>query len=182
VDGLYQLSSGPGYVVRNRGRAWGTYLAVTRLIEVLSKHQERHPRAAPLRVDDLSKKGGGYLAPHKSHRTGRDVDIRYPLMGATHRYTRATARNLDVKRTWELIKAFIQTGDVVYVFVDYKLQKILYQYARDKARLRKATLKEWFQYPRSRGAMTGIIRHEPGHDNHLHVRFRKETDKEIPTS
>jgi LysM repeat protein len=182
VDGLYQLSSAPGFRVRYAKRAWGTYLTVTRLIEVLSKHHRKYPRKPPLRVDDISKKGGGRLPPHKSHRSGRDVDIRFPLKIKNDKYVKAQPSTLDVKRTWDLIQSFIETNDVVYVFVDYKLQKVLYAYAREKRRLKKKLLKEWFQYPRPKRAMKGIIRHEPGHDTHLHVRFRKLKPGETPTS
>lgn len=181
VKGMYQLHTGAGYVVRNSGRAWGTFLAVTRLVEVLSAHQLKYPKGAPIRVDDLSRKGGGYLRPHLSHRTGRDVDIRYPLTIKTSGYIRANARTLDVPRAWALIHAFLKTKDVVYVFVEYKLQKVLYQRAQ-QLKVPKDKLKKWFQYPRSKRSMTGIIRHEPGHDTHLHVRFRKSDPEEEPNS
>jgi LysM repeat protein len=181
VDGMYQLTGGSGYIVRNPSRAWGTFLAVTRLMEVLADHSRRFPRAAPIRVDDISRKGGGFLAPHRSHRRGRDVDIRYPLRVATDKYVRATVETIDLERTWDLLKRFIATEDVVYIFVDYRLQKVLYERAV-KARWSKERLRRVFQYPRHRRGMVGVIRHEPGHRTHLHVRFRKETSKDPPNA
>lgn len=179
--GMYRLTDGPGYVVRNAGRAWGTFLAVTRLMEVLADHARRFPEAKPLRVDDISKKGGGFLAPHASHRRGRDVDIRFPLSIKTDGYVAATPETLDVERTWDLLHRFIQTDDVVYIFVDYKLQRKLYKHVKRLNKFSSKRLRELFQYPRRPRAMVGIIRHEPGHSTHMHVRFVHEK-RTVPTS
>jgi LysM repeat protein len=171
IGGLYCLESGPGFQVLEPKRAWGTMLTVSRVAEVLSSHHMAYPDAHPILVGDISKHTGGFLAPHHSHRRGRDVDIRFPLIDPDSRYVPATAATLDVKRTWSLIRAFIKTGDVEYVFIDYKLQKILYEYGVKKG-LPKEKLGELFQYPRHRRAMVGIIRHEKGHKTHFHVRFK----------
>jgi len=179
--GLYQLEEGPGFEILERGRAWGTMLTVSRVAEVLSEHGIRHPEASPVLVGDISRERGGFLPPHRSHRRGRDVDIRYPLLVANKHYVPATKDTLDLKRTWSLIRAFIKTGDVMYVFVDTKLQRVLYEYAKGKG-LSEEKLGELFQYPRGRRSMQGIIRHEPGHRTHFHVRFKGEPDGEGPTS
>ena len=70
-----------------------------------------------------------------------------------------------------MLKTFIDTGQVDYIFVDYSLQKPLYEYARKKG-AKKKWLKEVFQYPRSKGQTKGIIRHSPSHKNHFHIRFK----------
>lgn len=173
VNGLYSLESGPGFEVLERNRAWGSMLTVTRVAEVLSANYMKHPDAPPLLVGDISRKGGGLLAPHRSHRRGRDVDIRYPLLKLDKRYVPVTADTWDLKRTWGLIREFIKTGDVEYIFVDYKLQKTLYEHAQAKG-MSDEQLLELFQYPRNRRAMVGIIRHERGHKTHFHVRFKAE--------
>ena len=181
ILGMHQLRSGAGYVVRNRRVAWGTFLTVTRLVDVMSAHDMKYPKAHPLRVDDLSREGGGRLKPHASHRSGRDVDIRYPLTIKTNAYIKASTETLDVPRTWDLMNAFIETKDVVYIFVDTRLQKLLYEHAV-KQKVPEEKLKKLFQYPRSRRAATGIIRHEPGHATHMHVRFRRSTPDDEPNS
>ncbi|PIE16038.1 MAG: hypothetical protein CSA66_07845, partial [Proteobacteria bacterium] len=61
---------------------------------------------------------------------------------------------------------------VSYMFVDYRVQKKLYDWAKNKKGVSARTLAWLFQYPRGRRAMKGIIRHEPGHLNHYHVRFK----------
>jgi LysM repeat protein len=179
---MYQLYDGPGYVVRNGSRAWGSFLTINRLMEVLADYAREHPDAPLVRVDDISRRRGGYLAPHRSHRTGRDVDIRYPLKNDTDRYVKARSGTIHVARTWELIERFLETRDVVYIFIDRRLQRVLYRYAKRHRGYSKARLRELFQFPRSSRAMVGIIRHEPGHRTHFHVRFRKEKSRQSPTS
>ena len=75
--------------------------------------------------------------------------------------------------TWAFFnKAFVDTEDVRAVFLDYNLQKLLYEHAR-KQKVSESTLDVLFQYPRGKGRNYGIIRHWKGHKDHFHVRFRK---------
>jgi LysM repeat protein len=178
---LYRLESGPGFTILEPHRAYGTMLTVTRVAEVLSEHGIHNPGKPPVLVGDISRERGGFLPPHVSHRRGRDVDVRYPLTEATKQYVAATADTLDLKRTWSLIQAFIRTGDVLYVFVDYKLQRWLYDYAKDHG-ASQAKLLELFQYPRGRRSMSGVIRHEPGHTTHFHLRFKSDSEGKGPNS
>jgi murein endopeptidase len=55
--------------------------------------------------------------------------------------------------------------------MDWKLQKVLYEYALSKG-FQQDDLNRIFQYPAKRGVRTGIIRWARGHDDHIHVRFR----------
>mgnify|MGYP000296499627 FL=1 len=128
-----------------------------------------------MHVGDISARGGGPLKGHKSHQKGIDVDIGLVLKGEDANETRfRTGRvdNLDVARTWALIKAFVDNDDVRAVFLDYGLQKLLYEHAK-KQKVSESTLEALFQYPRGRGRSYGIIRHWKGHKDHFHVRFRK---------
>jgi LysM repeat protein len=177
---LYQLEAGPGFDLLDPRHAYGTMLTVTRVAEILSDHGIRHPDKPPILIGDISRERGGFLAPHHSHRHGRDVDIRYPLKKANKQYVAATAETLDLKRSWSLIQDFIKTGDVIYVFVDYRFQRLLYELAQERG-MSEERLKELFQYPRGPRSMSGIIRHEPGHKTHFHLRFKSESD-EGPTS
>ncbi|MCA9543056.1 MAG: LysM peptidoglycan-binding domain-containing protein, partial [Myxococcales bacterium] len=84
---------------------------------------------------------------------------------------RVTRRTIDAGRSFTLMQSWLERGEVEYIFVDYRLQQPLYEYARDVAKVPAAKLEAWFQYPRGRRARTGIIRHLRGHADHLHVRF-----------
>jgi len=169
---FYRLTSGPGYTVRNPARAWGTYLTITRLQDVMVAHHRRFPKAPPVVIQDISSYYGGKLEPHVSHQEGRDVDI--PLIqGDTNRYQKTAPSQLNLERNWHLLDALINTGDVDIIFLDYALQAVLYEYAKGQG-LSRAELTRIFQYPRGPERSIGIVRHEPGHDTHFHVRFRRE--------
>lgn len=170
-----QLPPGKHYHVKWKAAAWGTGEAVRSIQSAVSDYKRRMPGGPKVHVGDISKRGGGKFPPHVSHQKGRDVDVGYVLKGEKANETRfisAGSKNLDVARTWRLLKAFIDTGTVTYIFVDYKLQKLLYEHAKKKG-ASESLLDELFQYPRGRGRTHGMIRHWKGHVNHFHVRFRK---------
>ncbi|MEL6182192.1 MAG: penicillin-insensitive murein endopeptidase, partial [Myxococcota bacterium] len=105
-----QMPKGRGYRVRNANRAWGTPELVRVLRDGIGKVKRRHGRkASNLVIGDLSTKRGGYLPPHKSHRSGRDADVAYYIKGTdtSWRFIRATPDTLDVARTWELFHTFL---------------------------------------------------------------------------
>lgn len=179
LKNLYRIDAGPGYAVRNPKRSWGTFLAVRRLHDVLTAYRERYPDGERPRIHDLSQRGGGYLPPHVSHRTGRDVDVPYPLRGK--RFGPATSVTLDLRRMWFLLSTFVATKDVDLIFMDYRLQRALYKYAQTLD-LPAGTLDNLFQYPRGKSVRGGLIRHEPGHATHFHVRFRAEKKPAPPVS
>ncbi len=165
-----QLPPGPGFYIRNRHKAWGTNNTITRLLEAFRKMWKRFPGSV-VAIGDISRKHGGYFPPHVSHQNGRDVDIAFYVKKkkVLKRFVKVTPKTIDARRTWALIEALLEGGGVKYVFIDYPLQKVLYEQARasgwSKKRLRKV-----FQYPRGRRA-GAIIMHEKGHDDHMHVRF-----------
>lgn len=167
----YQLLTGQGFQVRHPERAWGTYLTVTRLQDVMTAHHRRFPDASPVWIHDISARFGGRLEPHVSHRRGQDVDIRVLLTIKTERYLQATTQTIHLERNWHLISSLINTGDVECIFLDYDLQRVLYTFARSKG-VSAETLEKIFQYPRSPDGAAGKVRHEPGHKDHLHIRFR----------
>ncbi|MCA9707110.1 MAG: penicillin-insensitive murein endopeptidase [Myxococcales bacterium] len=171
-----QLPKGKHYHIKWETGAWGTSQTIRAIQTGIASYQTRMPGGPKVNIGDISKKGGGPFQPHRSHQHGRDVDIGYVLEGddsGETRFRAASEKNLDVARTWRLIMSFIDTDQVVYVFVDYKLQKLLYEYAKEQRGASEEFLDEIFQYPRGRRRSHGIIRHWKGHVNHFHVRFRE---------
>jgi len=55
------------------------------------------------------------------------------------------------------------------------VQKLLYDWALENGES-EDYLGKLFQYPHGRGSSEGIVRHEPNHDNHMHVRFQCPSD------
>ncbi len=168
-----QLKSGPGYRVRNAKKAWGANHVITHLMTCLPKVKKAFRRMHPVVIGDISRQHGGKFPPHRSHQNGLDVDLSYIHKGIRKlkNFKRATRENLDIAKTWFMIDTFLKTDAIEYMFVDYRLQELLYKHARNKG-YSKRKLKETFQYPRGRGRTKGIIRHSPSHKNHIHIRFK----------
>lgn len=175
MDEAAQLQPGPGYVVKRPNNAWGTPRTLAAIQTAAKRYLDRGLGGPAVHMGDISQKSGGPFPPHLSHQDGRDVDVGYVLQGDVadvKRFVTATAGRLDVVRSWALLDAFLGTERVRYVFVDYGLQRLLYEHAKREG-VPEDRLAELFQYPRGSAAAQGVIRHWRGHANHFHVRFRQ---------
>ena len=171
LDGGVQLREGPGILVKNPQWSWGRPVTV-RTIEKVGAMVAARFAGTSLVVGDLSKKRGGRFEPHKSHKGGMDADVGLFETGVPYRlrFRHVPPKELDVERTWFMVHAFIQTGRVERVLVDWYLQAALYKHAMASG-LPPEKLEELFQYPAKRWKEKGLIRHWPGHKHHLHFRF-----------
>ncbi|MCL2324969.1 MAG: penicillin-insensitive murein endopeptidase [Proteobacteria bacterium] len=171
VGGI-QLPAGSGYIVRNPKRSYGTALTVGIIMDAMADYARKYPKGPRYTVGDLSAEKGGRLVPHLSHQSGRDVDISYISKHNKENagFARMNASNFDAEKNWHLLEYFIKTGKVQYIFVDYDLQKLLYEQAK-KQGYTDSQLKGIMQYPNGRKSYHAIIRHAKGHADHSHVRF-----------
>lgn len=173
------LPDDENYVILYPHRTFGTYYTVSEVKRVLDNYYEKYPNAHKLMVGDISFRNGRSMHPHKSHRSGRDIDISYPRLDPPPTYRRfhyVRRDNLDVKKTLSLLKDLIDGGHVEYIFVDRWFQRMLREEALDQG-----ATKEWvekvFQFPDWSGG-PAIIRHASGHRNHFHARFKcQPTDR-----
>lgn len=175
-----QLPKDAAYHRRRPHRAWGAHHAIHLIRRVANIVRRKYRRVHPVAIGDVSAKHGGDLAPHLSHQSGRDVDIGFYYkkkpQGYPVAFIKGNKHNLHMGAMWTMLRAFASTarspGGVEKVFLDYDLQKLFYQWALKHRKASKSTLRLMFQYPRGPGAINGIIRHEPGHADHIHVRFK----------
>ena len=179
-----RLSPHPGYLIRDRERAFGTAELVHGVRKVFDEFLERFPDSPKVEIHDLSLPTGGRMADHRSHQSGRDVDIAYIYKGCRPKgceFKRVGADDLDTKRQWALLKPWLENGMAEAIFIDYSLQRALYNEARREGATRDE-LALWFQYPRGRTFPLGVIRHIRAHADHMHVRVAcHETDGECKT-
>lgn len=166
------MESSPGLRVRNVSRSYGTQRTVDLLKAAGADVQARWPDAPELVVGSLSFRRGGPIAPHRSHQSGRDADLSYYHRGNAELedFRDMTPEKFDAVKNWHFFKTLIATGEVEYIFVDYELQRVLYEYALSIG-YDEQDLEEIMQYPRGRRVGVGIIRHASGHENHFHIRF-----------
>ena len=183
---------GPGFEVPEpwwtRGYRYGTSHMVELVARVAAAVEAEHPGSV-LGVADLSKSTGGALPGHRSHQSGRDVDLHFytldpggkafppdkhmPYFGRTGRATYAKApswsrsipeRYFDLARNWSLVKALITDDEVTVqnIFVSRRIRRWLLDYAR--------ALQEPDELV-SRAAI--VLRKAAGrtHNDHMHVRI-----------
>lgn len=148
--------------------AWGTAETLSYLEAAARKVHEAFPNSPRLWVGDISRQHGGRLSPHRSHQSGRDVDVGYYYKEPTAWYRRATPANLDLARTWAFVRALVTETDVEMIFIDHTLSSALRRYAEtlgeDATWLRRVFAKGSGEQP--------LVRHARGHATHMHVRFR----------
>lgn len=166
------MPDGPGLRVRNEARAYGTKRVTELIAAAGAEMAARWPDAPELVVGSLSVRNGGRLRPHRSHQSGRDVDINYYHRGNVELpdFRDMDLETFDAVKNWHFIKFLIDTGEVQFMFVEYELQGALYDYARSIG-YTEEELASIFQYPRGSRVPEGLIRHSRGHRNHIHIRF-----------
>jgi murein endopeptidase len=163
--------TGTGFRCTGRN-PWGTDETVTFLQLAAYIVHVSHPGGPDVLIGDISAEEGGRLRPHKSHQSGRDADVGlYAASGKTLRsFSSLSPRELDAVRTWTFFEVLLRTGAVRYLFIDRRLHAALESEAASRG-LTDEALDKLFE---SRGG--DIIKHVPGHDDHLHVRFRCPLD------
>lgn len=177
---------GKGFVQINmRGNHYGTRAIVDAVTYAAARVDDEIP-GPELRVGDLSGKAGGEIPNHRSHRSGRDVDLvfyatdlggaRVPSTGWTsygsdgiglahagpngHIFMR-----FDVERNWLLVKALMQapSAGIMWMFVSNPIKALLTEYAFARG---EDPVLVW----QAESAM-----HQPRnalpHDDHFHVRI-----------
>ncbi len=150
------------------GYAWGTEMVIRSIERAVREVRRCFPDTPRLRVGDISRDKGGWLRPHRSHQSGIDVDLGYYYRIAAGWYEKATANNLDLARTWALVRAILAGGNVDTIFMDLTVQRSVKAYVATLPK-EEQPKEEWFQSTLKKDA---AIRHAWGHLTHFHVRFR----------
>lgn len=186
-------ASGEGYVIPSRWARRGLNFGTDELVALIihaARHISGERPGAELAVADLSRRRGGPSAWHRSHQTGRDVDLLFfatndqgnPVRMESMPHFRADGTALlaaesqparpdspvlrfDVERNWLLVRALLQNpiAEVQYIFVYEPLKQMLLDHARQSGE------------PDAIIAQASFILHQPGdslrHDDHFHVRI-----------
>ena len=158
------------YTIRNPDHSWGSSLMVNELQRGVRDFRERTGFDRELVMMDLSREHGGRFRPHRSHTSGRDVDIRLPLrLGVAKGTVPELGSQVDWDATWALIQAFAGDDQLQYVFLSRSRQQALLEAAK-RAGATEPELERFIQYPRH--SRTAVVRHAHGHTEHIHVRFK----------
>lgn len=168
INGV-QMPPGERWELVSAQRAWATQETIDYLITAIDKVHAEFPGAHKLSIGHFSKEKGGRIHPHRSHQSGRDIDIGYFYVPEKAEWYRpATSQTLDLQRSWALVKSFVVDTDVEMIFIDRSVQRLLKEYALSVGE-DPSWLNTIFQY-KSRNPEP-IVRHTWGHKTHIHVRF-----------
>jgi murein endopeptidase len=157
------------WTVRDPRESFGTAETIDYIVAAIESVEARYPGSPRLVIGDISRPDGGRLNRHKSHQAGRDADIGlYLRTGEAKTLVRPGKNQLDLPRTWALLRAFVTDTDVERVFLDRSLQRVLYAHA-----LAAGEDKAWLDdlFGRKDGGKNAIVQHERRHQDHMHVRF-----------
>ena len=160
------------WINRLQSRQYGTPELIKGMTSAIKAFRKQYPKSARLITGDVSYKNGGPMLPHRSHQSGRDIDIGMFAKNnqQMNTFIIMSTSNLDIRKTWFFIEVLLEHASIEYILVDYSIQELLYKYVRFELAASEEYLDRVFQYPR-RDKKTGIVRHARGHKNHLHVRF-----------
>lgn len=167
-----RLRGGDGYHIRRPPRTYATRTTVAFVKRAIADTFDVFPKAHVLAIGDLSQESGGWISEHASHQSGRDVDVglfyKKRPAGYPARFVRATSATLDAGATWKLVSSFARTqdedGGAQFIFLDRRLQNLIYTWAEKHG----VSAKRIRQVQR-------VLRHEPNHADHIHVRFKCRT-------
>ncbi len=137
--------SGLGFVTNNRGAhgefQFGQQSTIDACLAVAREWSGSHPH--PFSIGQISKKGGGVMPPHQSHKLGVDVDVRPVRKDGLNSGVTIADAAYDRAATTALIELWWQKAPVQLVL--FNDQKVI---------------------------DAGLSRAHPGHGNHFHVRLR----------
>lgn len=149
--------------------AYGTTHAVEQLVTAIEHFHARSDYPLPVELGSMSLPRGGRIGDHKSHQSGRDVDIRLLRRPDVSTWKPSKGSRVQWYAVWQLVLA-LSEQDVMVIFLDYKAQRRLYRAAKEGGATDEQ-LAAMMQYPRGSRVSRGLVRDSPGHDTHMHVRF-----------
>ena len=152
---------------------------LTGLIDRAARKVARKFPDAVLNVGDLSRREGGELERHHSHKTGRDADLGFYLRNsankalAPERFVTFSARGepvdfpgavFDDARNWALVEALVEDREarVSHIFVARHIRARLLRYAEQHKVAPEV---------RQRAADVMMQPSQSSHDDHFHVRI-----------
>jgi LysM repeat protein len=152
---------------------WTTQETADAITSAAKQLHEWFPDGAPVRVGQVSKKDGGYLWPHISHQNGRDVDIGLFYPGPEPYRVKEREKVMDVAMNWAFVKAVLTHADVQFIFLDWRVQKVLYDYA-----LKHGENKAWLDSLSNAGKKS-VFFHARKHRDHFHLRLYNPRAQEL---
>ncbi|MBK6919984.1 MAG: penicillin-insensitive murein endopeptidase [Deltaproteobacteria bacterium] len=169
------LPASPLWTLAHPSRAFGSSHTLAVLRDAFTTLRNDTGYRGEVTIGALSRPHGGRFAPHRSHQSGRDIDIRLPLVaGLGDDVRHPGVDDIDWYATWAIVDAFLRTGEVEAVFLELGRHERLYTAARILG-VPRERLQEIIRWANWSGHV--IVKHSEGHDTHIHVRIRCGDDE-----
>jgi murein endopeptidase len=117
---------------------WGTQRSLDYFQEVVAAVQKKYPGQV-VTLGNVSRKSGGYMAPHASHQTGLDLDVYF--LSASNKpgsFVGCSSGKLspefDLAKNWDYFKILvgIRQNQVIAIFLHDCLKQALCRFAKQK--------------------------------------------------
>lgn len=168
-----EAGDGGAWAVIVPDSCWTTQETADAVIGAANQLRAWFPEAAPVRVGQVSGPEGGFLPPHVTHQSGRDVDIGLFYPGPEPYRVKEREKVMDLAMNWAFVKAVLMNGDVQGILLDWRVQDALYAYALEHGEDR-AWLDSLFKAgPRS------LFHHARRHRDHFHIRYWNPRAQEL---
>ncbi|MFZ5470267.1 MAG: penicillin-insensitive murein endopeptidase [Myxococcota bacterium] len=161
------------WILVSPDRAFATRETVEYVTAAIREVRAQFPHAPRLRVNQMSLPEGGYVRPHKSHQSGRDVDLGFYYPTEEPVKVREREKVIDVALNWALLRALIVHGDVQFILLDRRVQKVLYAHA-----LAIGEDPVWLD-SLFRAGKRSLVQHARRHRDHFHVRYFNPRAQEL---
>lgn len=169
------MTDTPGIHMRHPELAFALPEVIEHLRAAGNAVRKKHPGGMDLQIGDISVRKGGKLKPHFTHQNGRDVDLRYYLLDVApgdHTHHFVGPDKLDAKRLWTFIDTLVARDAVHLIYMDYRLQKALYDYAIRHLKRTPAELYRVMSWPKAKRRTDAVIQHAKNHFSHMHIMFK----------
>lgn len=164
------------YRIRNPHEAWGTPEMIEAIVLASEEMAWLMPSADPILIGDLSRRRGGHLPGHRSHRSGQDADIGIFRVGASMPvsagFPNITPSNIDYEANWLFWSSLLETGLVDRILLDQSLIDAMREWTISEGELSEPDANRIFP-PRGSARLwtqTGVFQHVAGHRDHIHLR------------
>lgn len=124
----------------------------------MKAYYNREHQATMIQIWDIGGNFGGRISGHVSHQMGLDFDIEYPYEAL---WKVKSPETIDYEQTFSLMYSLVETGKIQRMFTSVGIKKKICKVAAARG-WDKGTTYETLR----------AIRPWPGHENHIHFRFR----------
>ena len=129
-------------------------------------------------VGNLSRRDGGHLNPHRSHQSGRDVDIGFILKKPPKKgiFINTTPKGLHLYKQWVVLKCFLDNPDTKMIIMERSIVGAMKRYIKRIYKTRKTKLNKYLKF--FPGRRKAVIIADNDHRSHMHIRMKcAEDDK-----